>query len=69
MQKILQEWKIESYVKKRERGTDMEIQKNNKNVFVEIACSIFIVIISVAIGWKNVSDDKKERAEYNKVLV
>lgn len=52
---------------KSERGTNMEIQKNNKNVFVEIACSIFIVIISVAIGWKNVSDDKKERA--NKVLV
>ena len=54
---------------KSERGTNMEIQKNNKNVFIEIACSIVIVIIiiSVAIGWKNVSDDKKERA--NKVLV
>lgn len=50
---------------KSERGTNMEIQKNNKNVFIEIACSIVIVIIiiSVAIGWKNVSDDKKERAE------
>ena len=50
----------------------MEIQKNNKNVFIEIACSIVIVIIiiSVAIGWKNVSDDKKERAEllYNITL-
>lgn len=43
----------------------MEILKNNKNVFIEIACSIVIVImiISVAIGWKNVSDDKKERSE------
>ena len=43
----------------------MEILKNNKNVFIEIVCSIVIVImiISVAIGWKNVSDDKKERSE------
>lgn len=43
----------------------MEILKNNKNVFIEIMCSVVIVImiISVAIGWKNVSDDKKERSE------
>ncbi len=43
----------------------MEILKNNKNVFIEIMCSVVIVImiISVAIGWKNVSDDKKEKSE------